>query len=99
MTTKADSTPMRVHVCSFSEGLDDLKRRQQRDVDFVLRFLEKRNRFSVFEATANDDIAETMTQIEHQKLIRRTGGAYPWIEYKLTRKAKSRLKELAHNNT
>lgn len=55
----------RIIVCSFSSGIDDMKRYNQRDIGRVLAVLDAMpiKRFSVFEATANMTIARTMTTI------------------------------------
>ena len=79
-----------VFICSFTSGLDDMKRKDQKDVVKVLRVLNKCNRYSVFEATENQTIAQMMTRLHHKGstmvqpdgsrreyglLIKRTGGA------------------------
>lgn len=86
-------------LCSLSSGLDDLPRARQRDVAVVLRVLKARGRFSVFEATANDTIARTMTNLCHKgilivskdgtqkfgKLIETDNSCgYPWTKVRLT---------------
>lgn len=53
-------------ICSFSAGLDDLKAWERTDPVAVLRVLQRAGRFSVFEATANDAIARTMTRLCHK---------------------------------
>ena len=71
-------------VDNFTSGLDDLTRKQQRDIAIVLKVLEKHKRFSVFEATANDVIARTMDEVYKGKYVRDTGGAFPWRNVELT---------------
>lgn len=98
----------RVIVCSFSSGLDDMKRKDQKDVIKVLRILAECGRYSVFEATANMDIARMMTRLHHKGctrvlsdgtkrpyglLIKTTGGEYPWTEVELTEGGKRLLED------
>ncbi|OYQ41081.1 hypothetical protein CHU94_08195 [Rhodoferax sp. TH121] len=98
----------RVIVCSFSSGLDDMKRKDQRDVVKVLRILAQCGRFSVFEATANQTIATMMDKILHKGctlvaadgtkrnyglLLKTTGGAFPWTEIELTAGGKQLLED------
>lgn len=98
----------RVIVCSFSSGLDDMKRKDQRDVVKVLRILAQCGRFSVFEATANQTIANMMDKILHKGctlvqpdgskrayglLIKSIGGAFPWTEIELTEGGKQLLED------
>ena len=90
-------------ICSFTSGLDDMRRADQTDPIKVLRVLEKCGRFSVFEATANDAIARMMTRLYHKALIyrgKRYGGpmlkmdhsmGYPWTKVVLTDAAKALL--------
>lgn len=86
-------------VCSFSGGLEDMKRKDQGDVAKVLRVLKASGRFSVFEATANETIARMMTRLSHKgcsivrdgvrtdygKLIETDNTmGFPWAGVKLT---------------
>lgn len=88
-----------VIICSMSSGLDEMPRKDQRDVVKVLRVLAKCGRYSVFEATSNQTIARMMDKICHKGctiikadgsrkdyglLIRRTVGEYPWTNIALT---------------
>ena len=89
-----------VIVCSFTSGLDEMKRKDQGDAVKVLQVLERTKRFSVFEATANNTLARTISNImsrgysviiresgerrDYGKLVERTGGAYPWVNIELT---------------
>lgn len=69
----------------FSEGLDDLTRKQQRSQTEVLKQLHKMSRFSIFEATANQDIASTMDKLCAGKFIETDNTCgYPWTKVKLT---------------
>jgi hypothetical protein len=81
-----------MNVCYFGSALDEMKRRDQGNTVKVLRVLSGIKRFSVFDATANDVIARTMTHIHHDwELIRETGGEFPWIEFELTEAGRAAL--------
>lgn len=85
-----------VRICSFSSSIDDMKRKDQHDLDMVLDVLERqeRKRFSVFEVTDNMGIARTMTRIVQDGYIETDiSCGYPWTAYKLTEKGKARLEE------
>lgn len=84
----------RIMVDSFSSGLDDMKRKDQRDEVAVMRKLATMKRYSIFEVTANQDIAKMMTDIVKRGLIETTGGQYPWTTFKIT-EAGQRLIDLA----
>lgn len=85
-------------ICSFSSGLDGLKKHQQKDPVTVLAMMKARGRFSAFEASANEIIVMTVTRIlnksmvvvkdgmrnEYGKLVEITGGEYPWTKVQLT---------------
>jgi hypothetical protein len=67
-------------VCSFSEGLDDLSRRRQRNPETVLAILRRTRRFSVFEATATEEIAHTLDGLQQSGRITTDHSCgYPWI--------------------
>lgn len=75
------------HIDSFSAGLDDLTRRQAKNWRTVLRVLDRVKRFSVFEATANDDIARTMTDLaseQYKFIVVDDSPGYPWSNVALT---------------
>ena len=97
-----------VIICSMSSGLDDMKRKDQRDVVKVLRVLAECGRYSIFEATANQTIARMMDQLHHKGytlvkpdgsrkdyglLIKRTGGEYPWTNIALTKGGRALLED------
>lgn len=97
-----------IFICSFSAGIDDLTRKQQADPLHILRILERTKRFSVFEATANDVIARTMTKMMHKGckrlmpdgtrknygvLLSHIGGDYPWTKVQLTDGARQMLED------
>lgn len=74
-----------VHICSFSVGLDEMTRKDQRQPAKVLRVLHQAGRFSVFEATANQTIANTMTYLnKHGYIEIDNSPGYPWSKVKLT---------------
>jgi len=74
-----------VHICRFTAGLDELTRKQQKDVATVLGVLKETKRFSVFEATANQVIAKTVTVLFERGLVENTKqGAFPWTYVALT---------------
>jgi len=85
-------------LCSFSTGLDDMKRKDQRDHLKVLRVMAAAGRFSVFEATANPTIARTVTYLYHRS--RADGGpllkhddsmGYPRTKVVLTEAGKAEI--------
>jgi DNA-binding HxlR family transcriptional regulator len=81
-----------IYVDSFSGGIDDMRRADQREIAKVLRVLadQKPKRFSVFEATDNQTIARTMTRIVHEGYITTDHSCgYPWTEYELTAKGRA----------
>lgn len=94
-------------VCSFSNGLDDMRRADQSDPLKVLQVLSDAGRFSVFDATANLTIARTVTRLYHKALTYRGksyGGpllkidnsmGYPWSKVVLTEAGKQLLSDYA----
>lgn len=74
----------RVFIDSFSSGLDDLTVKQASDYGVVLQVLERTKRFSAFEASANQAIAKTITQLFKLGLVKDLGGGYPWSNVELT---------------
>lgn len=71
-------------VCTFSGGLDDMKRKDQRDKAALLRKLSTMKAFSIFEVTDNQTIAKTMQSLVNQGQIKTTGGAFPWTTFEIT---------------
>lgn len=68
-----------------SISLNDMRKRDQRNVRKVLALLEEKGGFSIFEATDNVDIAETMDKIVDRKLVDLVEpSAYPWTKISLT---------------
>ena len=77
-----------VHICVFS-SLEDMPKKKQRDPLSVLRVLAERKRFSIFEATSNVTIGDTLTALELKRWIETDTGkpdamAYPWIGVTIT---------------
>lgn len=73
-------------ICEFSAGLDNLSRRNQRRIVSVLRVLKTAGRYSIFEATATDEIAATMDKIVNADpplVITRPDG-FPWTYVEFT---------------
>ena len=56
-------------VDRFSAGLDEMKRKDQRDHLKVLSVLARTGKFSCFEASENMTIARTMTALMHGPLV------------------------------
>lgn len=88
-------------LCSFSDGLDDMPRKQQADPIAVLRVLKRAGRFSAFEASDNMVIARTITNLFHKSLMGRgrmlemdNSMGYPWTKVVLTPAAEQLLAEL-----
>ena len=75
-----------VFVDCFSAGLDELSRKEQRDISSVLRVLQKTKGYSTFESTDNQVIAKTMDKIFDDGYVRDVGGEYPWTDVELTEK-------------
>lgn len=83
-----------IYLCSFTGGIDEMKRADQRDLVRVLRVLDAqpRKRFSVFEASDNMNIARTMTRIVREGYITTDNSCgYPWTAYKLTDKGRAAI--------
>lgn len=79
--------------CSFSSGIDDMKRSEQKDPMKVLRVLAARPRFSAFEATDNMGIARSLQRLKDEGYITypEPQPGYPWIRTELTDKARAAL--------
>lgn len=76
------------HICSFS-SLDDLRKKDRDDADKVLAVLARAGRFSTFEADGT--LGSTIQGLLNRKLIRTTGGEYPWTTVELTDAGKKQL--------
>ena len=74
----------RVFIDRFSAGLDEMPKKDQGSIYEVLKRLAQMTRFSTFEASENNRIAKTITNIVQRGYIECTGGSYPWTEFKLT---------------
>jgi hypothetical protein len=84
----------RIFINRFT-SLDDLKGKQRSEPMTVLQaILANGGRFSVFDATADQKIAGTMTYIERESgWVRRVEGrhGYPWITIELTEAGRKAL--------
>lgn len=76
-----------------SNGLDEMKRKDRRSPAKVLKALSEHPRFSVFEATANQVVANTMTYLVDEKLIEVDNSpGYPWSIAIITDKGRAYMK-------
>jgi hypothetical protein len=76
--------PSDVQIDCFTTGLDELSPRKQGDVIAVLRHMEAVGRVSIFDVTATQDLAETVTRVEslgYAKLDNSCG--YPWFDVRM----------------
>jgi hypothetical protein len=82
-----------VYLDSFSGAIDDMKCKDQGNAIKVLEVLSKHPRFSVFDATANDKIAVTLTYLFREEFIvdSRPKQGYPWHHVEVTKKGKALL--------
>lgn len=90
-----------IRICSFSSGIDEMKRSDQASQASVLRVLAQCKRFSVFEATANRTIALTMDSLVKDELVAldNATSSYPWTNVKLTKKGEEFVNDHpAHRN-
>jgi hypothetical protein len=79
-----------LHICSWSSGLDQMKRKDQGYAAKVLQQLHRSPRFSVFEATQNAKIAKMMDYLVAEKFIEVDNSpGYPWSTAKLTARGRS----------
>ena len=78
---------------SFSGAIDDMPRKDQGNAIKVLSVLSEHPRFSVFDATANDKIAVTLTYLFREEFIveSRPKQEYPWVQIEVTEKGKALL--------
>lgn len=76
-------------LCSFSSGLDDLSKEDQRDDYKVCRVLAEAGKFSIFEVT--EDIGETLGRLHDRGWFVYGGGEYPWTEVDITSKGRKAL--------
>ena len=86
---------MRAIVCSF-ESLADLPEKKHGSERSVLRAIRATSdargvcRFSVFDATSTDAIAGTLDALTRKGRVVAVGGAYPWTECIVTKRAKKK---------
>lgn len=83
MTSRSKRT---IFVCSFSGALGDMKRKDQRDRLKVLAVLKTSPLFSVWDASDNQNIANTMTDLNTNGMIDYPDPqpGYPWSEARVT---------------
>lgn len=78
-----------IFIDIFTVGLDEIPFRLRRDYATVLRVLNAHKRFSVFEATANLGIANTMTELVQEGYIETDNSCgFPWTNCELTKKGR-----------
>lgn len=83
---------VRVFIDCFDECLHELPRRKQRDAREVALHLAKAGRFSVFEATANQDIARTVTRVLASGWFATDKSCgFPWTKVSLTDRGRTVL--------
>jgi hypothetical protein len=75
-----------IFVCSFSGALGDMTRKDQSDPLKVLAVLKQSPRFSVWDATDNKRIANTMTDLMTDGLIDypEPQPGFPWSQARVT---------------
>lgn len=75
-----------IFVCSFSGAIGDMKRKDQRDRLKVLAVLKESPRFSVWDASDNMNIANTMTDLMKDGLIDYPDPqpGFPWSKARIT---------------
>jgi len=79
-----------VFIDRFSVGIDELSARSQRNPVRVLRMLHRAGRFSVFEATANETIANTVQWLfDNGYFTTDNSSRFPWSKVVVTAKGKS----------
>lgn len=86
-----------IFVCSFSGALGDMKRKDQRDRLKVLAVLKTSPRFSVWDASDNGGIANTMTDLKTDGLIDypEPQPGFPWSEARVTEAGMKLLEQCA----
>ena len=86
-----------IFVCSFSGALGDMKRKDQHDRLKVLAVLKASPRFSVWDASDNKIIANTMTDLMTDGLIDYPDPqpGYPWSEARVTEAGMKLLEQSA----
>ena len=86
-----------VHLDYFSGAIGDMTRKDQRNFLKVLGVLQKHPRFSVFDCTANPEIANTLMYLSREELMEyiHPGPEYPWMECRVTELGKAALSAAA----
>ena len=87
----------RIFVCSFSGAIGDMKRKDQRDRLKVLAVLKESPRFSVWDASDNQGIANTMTDLKTDGLIDypEPQPGFPWSKARVTEAGMKLLEQKA----
>lgn len=67
-------------ICFFDVGLDEMPMNEQADDIAVGRAIAKAGRFSVFDATANETIANTMDRLTVSGWFVFENAGYPWTK-------------------
>jgi hypothetical protein len=82
-----------VYLDSFSGAIGDMTRKDQRNFLKVLGILQRHPRFSVFDCTANPEIANTMMYLNREELMEyiHPGPEYPWMECRITELGRAAL--------
>jgi hypothetical protein len=78
---------MRAIICSFSGSLSDVPRNKRGDEEFVLGVLRRDGRFSCFEASEHQKLAETLVSLKTQGRIvyPKPQPAYPWCRVEVVK--------------
>lgn len=77
--------------CVFDIALDELTPEQQRDMHVVARAIVEAKRFSAFDATATEDLGNTMDKLAGSGWLEFDNQGYPWTGVKLTAKGRVAL--------
>jgi hypothetical protein len=82
------------HICFSGIGLEELPKKQQKDMYEVARRIAKEGRFSVFDATATRALARTMDRIGREGwFTNHPLGGFPWVGVTLTDKGREALEK------
>lgn len=80
------------YVDDFSTISGNMTRKEQRDVRRVLAEVMKAGgMFSIFDATENQDIAQSMVVIERSGWVKRIQHGYPWLQWELTDEGRQQI--------
>lgn len=83
-------------IDTFASRISEMSGRDKGDPMKVLAVIEQNPVVSIFEATESVPIAKSMDYLVQKKFIQRTNPdmQYPWMRYELTKRGKSRMKQL-----